>query len=107
MQIVVVGVDYKTAPVEIREKLAFAEAELGAAMKQLAEQKSVLENVIVSTCNRTEVYAVVDQLHTGRYYMKAFLAEWFGVKVEAIAPYLRVLEGEAAIKHLFRVAAGP
>ncbi|RXS86237.1 glutamyl-tRNA reductase [Geobacillus zalihae] len=106
MQIVVVGVDYKTAPVEIREKLAFAEAELGAAMKQLAKQKSVLENVIVSTCNRTEVYAVVDQLHTGRYYMKAFLAEWFGVKVEAIAPYLRVLEGEAAIKHLFRVAAG-
>ncbi|MCG3084657.1 glutamyl-tRNA reductase, partial [Anoxybacillus sp. LAT27] len=78
MQVIVVGVNYKTAPVEIREKLAFGEAELGEAMRRLAKQKSVLENVIVSTCNRTEIYAVVDQPHTGRYYIKAFLAEWFG-----------------------------
>ncbi|WP_047758121.1 glutamyl-tRNA reductase [Geobacillus sp. ZGt-1] len=106
MQVIVVGVNYKTAPVEIREKLAFGEAELGEAMRQLAKQKSVLENVIVSTCNRTEIYAVVDQPHTGRYYIKAFLAEWFGLEAEAIAPYLLVFEGEAAVGHLFRVAAG-
>lgn len=106
MQVIVVGVNYKTAPVEIREKLAFSEAELGEAMQRLAKQKSVLENVIVSTCNRTEIYAVVDQPHTGRYYIKAFLAEWFGLEAEAIAPYLLVFEGEAAVGHLFRVAAG-
>ncbi|WP_342443872.1 glutamyl-tRNA reductase [Geobacillus sp. FSL W8-0032] len=106
MQILAVSVNYKTAPVEIRETLAFSEAELGEAMAQLANQKSVLENVIVSTCNRTEIYAVVDQLHTGRYYIKSFLADWFDIEVAAIAPYLRTLEGEAAIRHLFRVAAG-
>ncbi|OQP06351.1 glutamyl-tRNA reductase [Geobacillus sp. 46C-IIa] len=106
MQIIVVGVNYKTAPVEIREKLAFGETELGEAMTQLAKQKSILENVIVSTCNRTEIYAVVDQLHTGRYYIKAFLADWSGMEAEAIAPYLLVFEGEAAAGHLFRVAAG-
>lgn len=106
MHIIVVGVNYKTAPVEIREKLAFSESELVDAMKQLQQQKSVLENVIVSTCNRTEVYAVVDQLHTGRYYIKSFLADWFHMEADAFAPYLNILENEAAVEHLFRVASG-
>ncbi|OAT74337.1 glutamyl-tRNA reductase [Parageobacillus thermoglucosidasius] len=106
MHIVVVGVNYKTTPVEIREKLAFSESELVDAMKQLQQQKSVLENVIVSTCNRTEVYAVVDQLHTGRYYIKSFLANWFHMDADALTPYLNILENEAAVEHLFRVASG-
>jgi glutamyl-tRNA reductase len=106
VHIVVVGVNYKTTPVEIREKLAFSESELVDAMKQLQQQKSVLENVIVSTCNRTEVYAVVDQLHTGRYYIKSFLANWFHMDADALTPYLNILENEAAVEHLFRVASG-
>ncbi|GLH64756.1 glutamyl-tRNA reductase [Parageobacillus sp. G301] len=106
MHIVVVGVNYKTAPVEIREKLTFSESELVDAMKQLQQQKSILENVIVSTCNRTEVYAVVDQLHTGRYYIKSFLANWFHMEIDALTPYLNIMENEAAVEHLFRVASG-
>ncbi|WP_027409492.1 glutamyl-tRNA reductase [Anoxybacteroides tepidamans] len=106
MHIVVVGVNYKTAPVEIREKLAFSESELVEAMKLLKQQKSILENVIISTCNRTEIYAVVDQVHTGRYYIKTFLADWFQIDKETLAPYLTILEGEAAIEHLFRVTCG-
>lgn len=106
MHVVVVGINYKTAPVEIREKLTFSEPELADAMKQLQQQKSILENVIVSTCNRTEIYAVVDQLHTGRYYIKAFLADWFHIDLDTLAPYLNVLENEAAVEHLFRVASG-
>uniref|UniRef100_C5D5K9 Glutamyl-tRNA reductase n=1 Tax=Geobacillus sp. (strain WCH70) TaxID=471223 RepID=C5D5K9_GEOSW len=106
MHIVVVGVNYKTAPVEIREKLTFSESELVDAMKQLQQQKSILENVIVSTCNRTEVYAVVDQLHTGRYYIKSFLANWFHMEIDAFTPYLNIMENEAAVEHLFRVASG-
>ncbi len=74
MHTIVVGVNHRTAPVEIREKLAFVETELAEAMQTLQQQKSILENTIISTCNRTEVYAVVDQLHTGRYYVKRFLA---------------------------------
>lgn len=77
MHILVVGVDYKSAPIEIREKISFQPDELAEAMLRLKEEKSVLENIIVSTCNRTEIYAVVDQLHTGRYYIKTFLSEWF------------------------------
>ncbi|MCZ0754782.1 glutamyl-tRNA reductase [Anoxybacillus sp. J5B_2022] len=106
MHILVVGVNYKTAPVEIREKLTFSESELVEAMKTLKQQKSILENVIISTCNRTEIYAVVDQVHTGRYYIKTFLADWFHIEKDSLAPYLKILENEAAVEHLFRVACG-
>lgn len=106
MHILVVGLDYKSAPVDIREKLTFQPDELGQAMAQLKEEKSILENIIVSTCNRTELYAVVDQLHTGRYYMKMFLANWFGLSKEDISPYLKFYENDGAVEHLFRVSCG-
>ena len=106
MHTLVVGVNYRSAPVEIREKLSFIETELPQAMQALKEQKSILENVIVSTCNRTEIYAVVDQLHTGRYYVKQFLADYFGIPQESFSQYLFVYEQEGAVEHLFRVTAG-
>lgn len=106
MHILVVGLDYKSAPVHIREKLTFQPGDLGRAMSQLKEEKSILENIIVSTCNRTELYAVVDQLHTGRYYMKRFLADWFGMDKEDISPYLKYYENDGAVEHLFRVSCG-
>jgi glutamyl-tRNA reductase len=106
MHTIVVGVNYRTAPVEIRERLSFVESELPQAMKALQEQKSILENVIVSTCNRTEIYAVVDQLHTGRYYIKQFLANWFKIPMESFSSYLFIHESDGAMEHLFRVTAG-
>lgn len=106
MHTIVVGVNYRTAPVEIREKLSFVEAELPNAMQALQDQKSVLENVIVSTCNRTEIYATVDQLHTGKYYVKQFLANWFDIPLENLSNYLFVHEDDQANNHLFRVTAG-
>lgn len=106
MHILVVSVNYRTVPVEFREKLTFQAAELERAMTTLQNQKSVLENVIVSTCNRTEIYAVVDQLHTGRYYIKKFLADWFQLEIEEVAPYLTIFEQDGAIDHLFRVTCG-
>jgi glutamyl-tRNA reductase len=106
MHILVVGINYKTAPVEIRERLTFNPNELGDAMQRLQTKKSILENVIISTCNRTEVYAVVDQLHTGRYYMKEFLSEWFQMEQEEFVPYLFIYEQEGAINHLFNVTCG-
>ena len=106
MHTIVVGVNYRTAPVEIREKLSFVEAELPNAMQALQDQKSILENVIVSTCNRTEIYATVDQLHTGKYYVKQFLANWFDIPLENLSTYLFVHEDDQANNHLFRVTAG-
>lgn len=106
MHTIVVGLNYKTAPVEIREKFSFTEEELPEAMRALQSQKSILENVIVSTCNRTEIYAVVDQLHTGRYYIKQFLAEWFHVPVKSFEQHLYIREEDNSMMHLFKVSSG-
>ncbi|MGM7702210.1 glutamyl-tRNA reductase [Pseudalkalibacillus sp. Hm43] len=106
MHILKVGLNHKTAPVEIREKVSFQPDELESALIQLRQTKSILECVIVSTCNRTEVYAVADQLHTGRYYIKAFLAEWFALDKDLLTPYLMIHEREDAIEHLFKVVCG-
>ncbi|WP_042223316.1 glutamyl-tRNA reductase [Oceanobacillus manasiensis] len=106
MHILKVGFNYKTAPVEIRENLTFSEDALSDAMVKLNEQKSVLENVIVSTCNRTEIYAVVDQVHTGRYYIKKFMTDWFDIDKAELSTYLRIAEDDAAIEQLFRVTTG-
>ncbi|WP_335869160.1 glutamyl-tRNA reductase [Bacillus sp. 2205SS5-2] len=106
MHTIVVGLNYKTAPVEIRERLSFNEADLAQAMMELNNRKSLLENVIVSTCNRTEVYAVVDQLHTGRYYIKEFLSQWFNIDKDEFSPYLFIYEGEGAVEHLLKVTCG-
>jgi glutamyl-tRNA reductase len=106
MHILMIGLNYKTAPVEIRERLTFNETDLGEAMKKLQTKKSILENIIISTCNRTEIYAVVDQLHTGRYYIKEFLSEWFGIDQKDFSPYLFFGEDNGAVEHLFKVACG-
>ncbi|KAA9023156.1 glutamyl-tRNA reductase [Niallia endozanthoxylica] len=106
MHIIVVGINHKTAPVEIRERLTFDPSQLGEAMKKLNAKKSILENVILSTCNRTEIYAVVDQLHTGRYYIKEFLSEWFQIEQGEFSPFLFIYDQDGAIEHLYKVACG-
>ncbi|GAE27315.1 glutamyl-tRNA reductase [Halalkalibacter wakoensis JCM 9140] len=106
MHILVAGFNYKTAPVELREKFSFQESELPIALGQLRNMKSILECTIISTCNRTEVYVVADQLHTGRHFTKTFLAEWFDLPKEDFIPYLDIREDHHAIEHLFRVACG-
>ncbi|WP_280769813.1 glutamyl-tRNA reductase [Salipaludibacillus daqingensis] len=105
MHILVVSLNYKTTPVEIREKFSFQD-DMGQAVTKLRQSKSVLESVIVSTCNRTEIYVVADQLHTGRYYTKVFLSEWFGIPKDEFSHYLQIREDEHAIEHLFRVSCG-
>ncbi|MBU9710980.1 glutamyl-tRNA reductase [Evansella tamaricis] len=105
MHILVVSLNYKTTPVEIREKFTFQE-DMDRALTKLRKSKSILECVIVSTCNRTELYVVADQLHTGRYYTKVFLSEWFDIPKEEFTPFLQIREDEHAIEHLFRVSCG-
>lgn len=106
MHIIVAGLHYKTAPVEIRERLTFDANDLDEALRTLKNKKSILESVILSTCNRTEIYAVVDQIHTGRYYIKEFLSEWFHIEMDEFAPFLFVYEEADAVEHLFKVTCG-
>ncbi len=106
VHVVVVSVNYKTADVAMREKLAFNDQEIENALVTLNNQKSILECVILSTCNRTEVYAVVDQIHTGKYYIQSFLADWFDQSLDTIKQYTNVLTENDAVEHLFRVTSG-
>ncbi|MBC1456634.1 glutamyl-tRNA reductase [Listeria newyorkensis] len=106
MYILSVGLNHTSAPIEIRERLAFNPEEEEMALVSLHQEKSILENVIISTCNRTEIFAVVDQLHTGRYYIKRFLANWFQMDMQILEPYLLFFEEEEAVKHLYRVTSG-
>ncbi|MED4082198.1 glutamyl-tRNA reductase [Halalkalibacterium halodurans] len=106
MHILMIGLNYKTAPVEIREKFSFQDSELPQALHQLRQMKSILECTIVSTCNRTELYVVADQLHTGRHFTKTFLADWFKLPKDEFTPFLTIRENDHAIEHLFRVATG-
>ncbi|MBD8500802.1 glutamyl-tRNA reductase [Paenibacillus arenosi] len=106
MHLVVVGMNYRTAPVEIREKFAIPESQLQEAVQQLRYTKSVLECVVVSTCNRMEMYVVVDRLHMCGHFIRSFMEQWFGLPRQQFTPYLYIYEDDQAVEHLFRVTSG-
>lgn len=106
VQVLVISLNHQTAPVEIREQFSFQGNDLERAMIFLKDEPSILENIIISTCNRTEIYAVVDHIRRGEDYVKRFLATWFHLPISEFTPYLATYENEQAIKHLFRVACG-
>lgn len=106
VHIIVVGLNFRTAPVEVRERFTFAEQELPKAIEMLKQTPSIMECVIVATCNRTELYAVVDRHVLCGHYIRHFMEQWFGMPRETFTKYLYMYEDEAAIRHLFRVACG-
>ncbi|RIN24126.1 glutamyl-tRNA reductase [Staphylococcus succinus] len=106
MHLIAVSINHRTADVALREKVAFKDDAIRSANVDLYETKSILENVILSTCNRTEVYAVADQIHTGRYYIQRFLARSFGFDVEEIKSMTEVKVGNEAVNHLLHVTSG-
>jgi glutamyl-tRNA reductase len=106
MHILAVGLNYRSAPVEIREKFTFKPSEFADAMKSLQQNSSIIENVILSTCNRTEIYAVVNEPNTGKNGVTEFLADWFSIEKIELYPYLFFYEQELAIEHLFKVTCG-
>ncbi|MBG9979509.1 glutamyl-tRNA reductase [Facklamia sp. DSM 111018] len=106
MNIVYVGITHDNTPLYLRERTSFAKDNLNEALLALQREKSILENVIVSTCNRTEIYALCDQIHTGQYYIKHFLAKWFDLTFEEIKPYIEIKIAEDVIEHLLLLSTG-
>jgi glutamyl-tRNA reductase len=102
MALHVLGVNHRTAPLEVREKLAFPSEAQGEALADLAAQPGVAEAVLVSTCNRTEVYCRADDEGAVRAWLER-QAMQSGV---AIGGHLYAHRDEAAVRHAFRVAAG-
>jgi len=106
MHLIVVGLSHKTAPVEIRERLAVPESRLGEALTRLCSYPGVKEGILLSTCNRVEVYSVVDDVDTGYGRIQEFLADThLSLSSEQLTPHLYWHTGDRAIAHLFRVAS--
>ncbi|MCP9452405.1 MAG: glutamyl-tRNA reductase [Nitrospira sp.] len=106
MHVIVLGLSHKTAPIEIREKLAVPESRLGEALVRLCTYEGVREGLLLSTCNRVEVYSVVDDIDVGHERLLEFLADTnLSLSSEELTPHLYWYVGERAIAHLFRVAA--
>ncbi|WFE62498.1 glutamyl-tRNA reductase [Micromonospora sp. WMMD714] len=106
MKLLVVGASYRTAPVVTLEQLAVSPADLTRTLDRLVAQPYVAEAVLVSTCNRVEVYAAVSGFHGGLGDICAVLAEQAGAPPAAFASHLYVHYDSAAVDHVFRVAAG-
>ncbi len=105
MNILAVGLNHKTAPVEIREQVAIAPGVLVECLQQITALPDILEGLVLSTCNRVELYAIGHDAPAAIERLKNFLAEFQRVPAATLAPHLYEYRGEAAIRHLFRVAA--
>lgn len=108
MHLLVLGLNHKTAPVNIREKFAFSGETVIPALKVLHQYPTIEENVILSTCNRLEIWTVASDREQGQKDMISFLQSFQAVRLkeEEIEQYFYFYSGEEAVLHLFRVASG-
>jgi len=102
MRLSLLGVNHRTAPVEIRERFAIPESRLAEATQRLARHPGVEEGMIVSTCNRVELLVSSENGHTD---LRGFLREYFKTDVASYEEHLYELNERDAVRHLFRVAA--
>jgi len=105
MHLTLVGLSHKTAPIEIREKLTFPAHRQADALDELTCGSEVAEAVILSTCNRTEVYAVTATEDGGVDAVIDFMCEFHELDRHELTRYLYIVQGEAVVRHLFRVVA--
>jgi len=106
LAVVVVGLNHKTAPIAVLERLAIGDERLPKALHQLGTYEHVLEGAVLSTCNRIEVYAAVTKFHGGAQDLRNFLAEFCHVAPEDFVDHLYTYHDDSAVRHLFRVASG-
>ena len=105
MNIIVVGLSHKTAPVEIREKISFSEDGIEEPLHKIKNLPACCESMILSTCNRAEIYAAVKDSDKGAGNIKSFISEYKSLPLSKFNEHMYVYEGIDAIKHVFRVAA--
>ncbi|MBH8555178.1 glutamyl-tRNA reductase [Nostocaceae cyanobacterium CENA357] len=106
MNIAVVGLSHKTAPVEIREKLSIPEPQTESAIAHLSSYPHIDEVAIVSTCNRLEIYIVTSETEHGIREVTQFLSEYSKLPVLSLRQHLFMLLHDDAVMHVMRVAAG-
>jgi len=105
MELLVVGLNHNTAPIEIRECLAFPEDKMAEAVSKVHALSSLKENMILSTCNRVEVFAATRETEKAIHDLKEFLSQYHGISLKEFEKSLYFHIGEEAVRHIFRVAS--
>lgn len=106
MSVLIIGISHKTAPVALLERLALDHSGLVKLVEETASSEHVHEATVIATCNRLEVYANVDRFHGSVEEVSQLVVDRSGGDAEALIPHLYVHYDDAAVSHLFRVAAG-
>ena len=106
MSVVVIGLNHRTAPLELLERMAVADGQLPKALHDLTTREHISEALVLSTCNRTEVYAVAERFHGAYGDIRGFLADFSFLPPDQFADHLYVHYDTAAVSHLLSVTAG-
>ena len=106
MSIVVFGVNHRTGPLALLERVTIADDAIAKTIHGLMSRPNIREAVVLSTCNRTEVYAVAEKFHGAYGDLRDFFCDLGGFSADELAPHLYSQHDEAAVSHLFEVAAG-
>jgi len=106
VSVVVIGLNHRTAPLELLERMSVADGQLPKALHDLRTREHISEALVLSTCNRTEVYAVAERFHGAYSDIRSFLAEHSFLPPEDFSDHLYVHYDSAAAAHLFAVTAG-
>jgi glutamyl-tRNA reductase len=106
MSVLIVGMSYKTAPLSVLERVAFDSEGAQKLIRETSEIEHVTEATVLSTCNRTEVYADVDRFHGSVEAISRMLGDRTGQSAEDVLEHLYVHYDDGAVSHLFHVAAG-
>jgi glutamyl-tRNA reductase len=105
MNIIVVGLSHKTAPIDVREKITFPSDNIEEPLKKVKDLPACYESMILSTCNRVEIYAAVKDPDKASGSIKKFISEYKDLPLSKFTEHMYVYEGMDAIKHVFRVAS--
>lgn len=103
--LVMVGVNHKTTPVEIREKLAFTPGKIEESLERLLNLPEIVEHIIISTCNRVEIYARVGDIEKGIQRLKEFVCDYHGISLGDLESYFYARHNFHAVEHLFKVSS--
>jgi glutamyl-tRNA reductase len=106
MPVFVAGLNHRSAPLDLLERLAIDPERRPKALALLLEREHVKEGVILSTCNRVEVYAAIERFHDGGDAVRGFLTEFHGTRSHELSDYLYAHYEDRAVNHLFAVTAG-
>ena len=106
MHLFLLGASHHNAPVDLRERVDFSRRGIPEALKGLENLEEISESVVLSTCNRSEIYAVCGATDTAQEALAAFMSSFHDVPEPELSPHLYKRTNQDAARHLFRVVSG-